>query len=53
MNLKGPVQFKFYKITIATHSTIDNSQHREFLTFHTSFSIVLALLTFISQFMSL
>ena len=36
MNLKGPVKFKFYKSTIATHSTIADSQHREFLT---SFSI--------------
>ena len=39
MNLKGPVKFKFYKSTIATHSTIADSQHREFLTFLTSFSI--------------
>ena len=39
MNLKGPVKFKFYKSTIATHSTIANRQHREFLTFLTSFSI--------------
>ena len=35
MNLKGPVKFKFHKSTIATHSTIANSQHREFLTFLT------------------
>ena len=39
MNLKGLVQFKFYKSTLATHSTIANSQHREFLTFLTSSSI--------------
>ena len=39
MNLKGPVKFKFYKSTIATHNTIPDSQHREFLTFLTSFSI--------------
>ena len=35
-NLKAPVQFRCYKITTATHSTIVNNQHREFLT---SFSI--------------
>ena len=35
MNLKGPVKFKFHKCTIATHSTIADSQHREFLTFLT------------------
>ena len=28
MNLKGPVKFKFHKSTIATHSTIADSQHR-------------------------
>ena len=39
MNLKGPVKFKFHKSTIATHSTIADSQHREFLTFLTSSSI--------------
>ena len=39
MNLKGPVKFKFHKSTIATHSTITDSQHREFLTFLTYFSI--------------
>ena len=39
MNLKGPVKLKFYKSTIATHSTIADSQHREFLTFLTSSSI--------------
>ena len=39
MNLKGPVKFKFHKSTIATLSTIADSQHREFLTFLTSFSI--------------
>ena len=39
MNLKGPVKFKYYKNTIATHSTIAGSQHREFLTFLTSSSI--------------
>ena len=38
MNLKGPVKFKFHKSTISTHSTIADSQHREFLTFLTSFS---------------
>ena len=38
-NLKGPVKFKFHKGTLATHSTIADSQHREFLTFLTSFSI--------------
>ena len=54
MNLKGPVKFKFYKSTIATHSTIADSQHQEFLTFLTFLSsVVLALLTFFSQFMSL
>ena len=37
--------------TIATHSTIASRQCREFLTFHSS--VVLALLMFISQFMSL
>ena len=31
-NLKGLVKFKFHKSTIATHSTIADSQHREFLT---------------------
>ena len=39
MNLKGPVKFKFHKSTTATHNTIANSQHREFLTFLTSSSI--------------
>ena len=39
MNLKGPVKFKFHKSTIATHSTIADSQHKEFLTFLTSSSI--------------
>ena len=39
MNLRGPVKFKFYKCTIATNSTIIDSQHREFLTFLTSFPI--------------
>ena len=54
MNLKGPVKFKFHKGTIATHSTIVDSQHREFLTFLTFLSsVVLALPTFFSQFMSL
>ena len=54
MNLKRPVKFKFHKSTIATHSTIADSQHREFLTFLTFLSsVVLALLTFFSQFMSL
>ena len=38
-NLKRPVKFKFDKSTIATHSTIAYSQHREFLTFLTYFSI--------------
>ena len=38
-NLKGPVKFKFYKSTIATHCTIADSQHRDFLTFLTSSSI--------------
>ena len=38
MNLKGPVKFKFYKSTIATHSTIADCQQREFLIFLTSFS---------------
>ena len=53
-NLKGPVKFKFHKSTIATHSTIGDSQHREFLTFLTFLSsVVLALLMFFSQFMSL
>ena len=51
MNLKGPVKFKFHKSTIATHSTIADSQHRKFLTFLSS--VVLALLAFFSQFMSL
>ena len=45
MNLKGPVKFKFHTGTIATHSTIDYSQHQEFLTFLTLLlSVVLALL---------
>ena len=35
MNLKRPEKFKFYKSTIATHSTIADRQHREFLTFLT------------------
>ena len=39
MNLKVPVKFKFYKSTIATHSTIADSQHGGFLTFLTSLSI--------------
>ena len=39
MNLNGPVKFKFHKSTIATHSTIADSQHRELLTFVTYFSI--------------
>ena len=53
-NLKGPVNFKFHKGTIATHSTIADSQHWEFLTFLTFLSsVVLALLMFFSQFMSL
>ena len=51
MNLKGPVKFKFHKSTIATHGTIADSQHQEFLTFLSS--VVLALLAFFSQFMSL
>ena len=57
MNLKRPVKFRFHKSTIATHSTIADSQHREILTFlpflpfHSS--VVLALLVFVSQFMSL
>ena len=38
-NLKGPVKFKFHKSTTVTHSTIADSQHREFLTFLTSFPI--------------
>ena len=38
-NLKRPVKCKFYKSKIATHSTIANRKHREFLTFLTSFSI--------------
>ena len=33
------MKLKFYTIIIATHSTIDKSQHGEFLTFLTSFSI--------------
>ena len=54
MNLRRPVKFKFHKGTIATHSTIAYSQHQEFLTFVTySLSVVLALLAFFSQFMSL
>ena len=51
VNLKRPVKFKFHKSTITTHSTIADSQHREILTFLSS--VVLALLTFVSQFMSL
>ena len=39
MNLKRPVKFKFHKSTIATHSTITDSQYREFLTFLTYCSI--------------
>ena len=46
MNLKGPVNSSSIEGTIATHSTIANSQHRVFLTFLTFLlSVVLALLT--------
>ena len=38
-SLKGPVKFKLHKNTIATHSTIADGQHREFLTFLTSSAI--------------
>ena len=54
MNLKGPVKFKSHKSTIAIHSTIADGQHRKFLTFLTLLSsVVLAMLMFFSQFMSL
>ena len=54
MNLKRPVNSNFIQSTITTHSTIANRQHRVFLTFLTFLlSVVLALLTFFSQFMSL
>ena len=54
MNLKRPVNSNFIQSTIATHSTIADRQHREFLTFPTFHSsVVLALLVFVSQFMSL
>ena len=53
-NLKRPVNSNFIQSTIATHSTIADRQHREFLTFLTFHSsVVLTLLTFVSQFMSL
>ena len=46
MNLKRPVNSNSIQSTIATHSTIANRQHREFLTFLTfHLSVVLALLT--------
>ena len=51
MNLKRPVNSNFIQSTIATHSTIANRQHRVFLTF--LLSVVLALLMFVSQYMSL
>ena len=51
MNLKRPVNSNFIQSTIATHSTIADRQHRVFLTFH--LSVVLALLMFVSQYMSL
>ena len=44
MNLKRPVNSNFIQSTIATHSTIDYSQHQEFLTFLTLLLSVLALL---------
>ena len=43
MSLKRPVQFKFNKDTIDTHSTIADRQHKVILTF--LLSAVLALLT--------
>ena len=44
--LEKTSKFKFNKGTIATHSTIADSQHRVFLTFLTFLlSVVLALLT--------
>ena len=53
MNLKRPVNSNSIQSTTATHSTIANRQHREFLTFLTFHSsVVLALLVFVSQFMS-
>ena len=53
VNLKRPVNSNFIQSTIATHSTIANRQHRKFLTLLTySLSVVSALLTFFSQFMS-
>ena len=51
MNLKRPVNSNFIQSTIATHSTIADRQHRVFLTF--LLSVVLALLMFVSQYMSL
>ena len=54
MNLKRPVNSNFIQNTIATHSTIANRQHRVFLTFLTFLlSVVLSLLAFVSQYMSL
>ena len=53
-NLKRPVNSNFMQGTIATHSTIADRQHRVILTFLTFLlSVVLALLTFVSQYMSL
>ena len=51
MNLKRPVNSNCIQSTIATHSTIADRQYRVFLTF--LLSVVLALLAFVSQYVSL
>ena len=54
MNLKRPVNSNSIQSIVSTHSTIANRQHRVFLTFLTiHLSVVLALLMFVSQYMSL
>ena len=54
MNLKKPVNSNFIQSIVFTHSTIADRQHRVFLTFLTfHLSVVLALLVFVSQYMSL
>ena len=45
MSLKRPVNSKFNKGTIATHSTIGDSQHRVILTFLLSFVLTLLALS--------
>ena len=53
-NLKRPVNSNSTQSIVSTHSTIANRQHRVFLTFLTfHLSVVLALLVFVSQYMSL